>query len=101
MTDEEYEEIKRRFFEDGIALSIDMKDKVERDYFKEAIKFRRDNREKFAAWYMHGQATWWEHVRKLVYMKYGVMNLKSMKPEWKEEANKLAIDIMKMVMKGE
>ena len=105
MTDQEYEELKERLIKDGVVVGVGKKwehYEAQRDYFKEAISYYRDNIKKFNHHYQHHTVgTMWNHIRPLIYQHYGVANLQQMKIEWKEEANKRAIDIMKLVEKEE
>ena len=101
MTDQEYEELKQRLCEDlGVKVVYVGNKEYERDYFKTAIKYYRDNKERFN-YRVHSPASMWMHTKSLVFQYYGVHDLRQMMPEWKEEANKRAIDIMKLVEKEE
>lgn len=72
---------------------------MERDYFKAALDYYKEIDIQYNAYYT-SRLTMWNHVRALIYSYYGVKTLKQMKPEWKEDANNKAIDILKLVKKG-
>lgn len=73
----------------------------DKDYFKEAIDYWRENLGGFHHKNYTSMLTIWTHVRCLIFSHYGVHALTQMKAEWKNEANKRAIDILKMVEKGD
>ena len=82
-------------------LKKEMTESYDRDYFKEAIQYWRQNMSRFHHKNYTSMLTIWTHVRCLIFTYYGVHALTQMKPEWKEEANKKAIDILRFVEKGE
>ena len=77
-----------------------MQETYDKDYFKEAILYWRKHMHRFHHKNYTSMLTIWTHVRCLVYSYYGVHALTQMKPEWKDEANKRAIDILKLVEKA-
>ena len=79
----------------------EMPESYDKDYFKEAIIYWRENMERFHHKNYTSMLSIWTHVRCLIFTYYGVHSLTQMKEEWKDEANKRAIDILKMVEKGD
>lgn len=68
----------------------------ERVYFKEALKYYEEHIKNVDPNYMFG-IPMWSHIKFMVYAKFRVRQLKHMKPEWKNEANKFAIKVMKLI----
>ena len=82
-------------------LKEEMPDPYDKDYFKEAINYWRQDISRFHHKNYTSMLTIWTHVRCLIFSYYGVHALTQMKAEWKDEANKRAIDILKLVEKGD
>ena len=84
-----------------MAPKEEMIEPYDRLYFKEAIDYWHENISEFYHKNYTSMLTIWEHVRCLIYAHYGVHALTQMKAKDKKAANKLAIDILKMVEKGD
>lgn len=96
------EEIVERKIKEYLEQNDTPKQTEDRGYFKEAIKYITDSyRAGHCPYSKGGTSIYWTHIRSLVYCHYGCNKLKDMKPEWKDDANKLAMELFDMVRKKE
>lgn len=100
--EEFYQDLKKHLIEDGVIPKNPKWEHYEpqRDYFKVALDYFHKSNIVYNAYYT-SSLTIWEHIRCLVYSYFGVKVLQQMKLEWKEEANNKAIEIMRLLEKGE